>query len=379
VSDGASDPGRVRTALDRAADRILDASVYERVGIAVGSTGLALLIGLVIVALAGYDPLRFATQLVVGSFGSERAFARTLQFTTLFILAGVAVAIAFRAGVFNIGVQGQLIVGGIACVLAIVWLAPYVPDGRIGGTGLVAVGLFASVVAGGLYAALPGALKAYYGANEIITTIMLNFVAIGVVGWAVDGPLRPDDARSVRTEYLPDNVGFPQLLFEYPSFSLVGLGLALVVVVAISVVATRTSFGYDMMTSGYQLRAATYSGVDARRMIVQTMTLSGMVAGLVGAVFAIMVQGYFIDPSGLGTYGFDAIAVSLLAANNPIGVVPAALLFGALDSASSHVQIHSEVPVQLIDGIVGLVVLFVAAPELFRMIAERTGLGGDRR
>ncbi len=375
----APDSGRVRAALDRAADRMLDASVYERIGIAVGSTGLALAIGLVIVALAGYDPIRFATQLVVGSFGSERAFARTLQFTTLFVLAGVAVAIAFRAGVFNIGVQGQLIFGGIACVLSIVWLAPYLPEGRIGGVSLIVVGLLASAVAGGLYAALPGALKAYYGANEIITTIMLNFIAIGVVGWAVDGPLRPDDARSVRTEYLPDNVGFPQLLFDYPSFSLVGLGLALVVVAVISVLMTRTRFGYDMVTSGYQLRAATYSGVDAERMIVATMTLSGMVAGLVGAVFAIMVQGYFIDPTGLGTYGFDAIAVSLLAANNPIGVVPAALLFGALDSASSHVQIHSEVPVQLIDGIVGLVVLFVAAPELFRMIAERTGLGGGER
>jgi general nucleoside transport system permease protein len=92
-----------------------------------------------------------------------------------------------------------------------------------------------------------------------------------------------------------------------------------------------------------------------------------------------MIQGYFIDPSGIGTYGFDAIAVSLLAANNPVGVVPASLLFGALESSGSHVQIHSDVPVQLIDGIVGIVVLFVAAPELFRMLAKRTDLGGENR
>ena len=373
------DPGRTREALDRVAARLLDASVYERVGIAVGSTGLALLIGLLVVAAAGHNPLLFAQQLVVGSVGSTGAFTRTLRFTTLFILAGVAVAIAFRAGVFNIGVQGQLVVGGIACVLSILWLAPFAPNGTVGGVGLTLVGLFAAVVAGGLYAALPGVLKAYYDANEIITTIMLNFIAIGIVGWAVDGPLRPDDARSVRTEYLPEGVGLPSLVFSDPNFSILGLGLALAVVGVVAVGMTRTSFGYDMVTSGYQASAATFSGVDPKRTIVATMTLSGMVAGLVGAVFAIMIQGYFIDPSGIGTYGFDAIAVSLLAANNPVGVVPASLLFGALESSGSHVQIHSDVPVQLIDGIVGIVVLFVAAPELFRMLAKRTGLGGEKR
>ncbi len=358
---------------------MLDASVYERIGIAVGSTTLAILIGLLVVAAAGHDPLLFAQQLVVGSFGSERALTRTLRFTTLFILAGVAVAIAFRAGVFNIGVQGQLIFGGIACVLSIVWLAPLLPDGPLVGLGLIVVGLLAACVGGGLYGALPGALKAYYGANEIITTIMLNFIAIGLVGWAVDGPLRPDDARAVRTERLPDYVAFPQLVFEDPNFSVVGLALALGVVVVVTVLMTRTTLGYDMVTSGYQAGAATYSGVDPRRTIVTTMTISGMIAGLVGAVFAIMIQGYFTDPTGIGTYGFDAIAVSLLAANNPVGVVPAALLFGALDASSSHIQINSDVPVQLIDGIVGLVVLFVATPELFRMIARRTSIGSDDR
>ena len=373
------DSGRIRTGLDRAADRILDASIYERIGIAVGSTGLALLIGLIIVAVAGHSPIQFLQLLVEGSFGSRRAFSSTLQFTTLFILAGVAVAIAFRAGVFNIGVQGQLIFGGFFCVMSIVWLAPLFPTGPIGGIALILIGLFVAVVTGGLYAAIPGVLKAYYGANEIITTIMLNFIAIGIVGWAVDGPLRPDDARSVRTEYLPDNVAFPQLLFENPNFSIVGLAIALAVVVAITILTTRTSFGYDMVTSGHQASAATYSGVDAERMIVSTMTLSGMVAGLVGAIFAIMVQGYFIDPTGIGNYGFDAIAVSLLAANNPIGVVPAALLFGGLEASSSTIQIQTDVPVQLVDGIVGLIVLFVAAPELFRMIAQRTNLGGENR
>jgi len=372
-----ADGGRPREALEAAADRLLRASVLERIGIGIASTTAALCIGLIIAAVAGYDPIRFAGQLIAGAFGSERAIARTLRSTTLFVLTGVAVAVAFRAGVFNIGVQGQFVVGGFTTVVAIVWLANFVPGGTLGGVTLMLVGSLAGVVAGGLYGALPGVMKAYGDANEIITTIMLNFIATGFVGWLVAGPFGDPEATATRTRRLPDNVGLPRVVFDDPNLSVVGLLVMVAVVVLVAALMARTRFGYDMVTSGYQDAAATYSGVDAKRMIIATMTLSGMIAGLTGALFVIMIQGYYTDPSGIGNYGFDAIAVSLLAANNPLGVLPAGLLFGGLESASSHVQINSDVPVQLIDGIVGLVVLFVAAPELFRMIAARTGLGGE--
>jgi len=377
VSDAGS--GGARSALDRAAATMLNASVLQRVAIATASTVLALSVGLVVVAAAGYDPVAFLLNVVEGSFGDRTATARTLKFTTVFVLTGVAVAIAFRAGVFNIGVQGQFVVGGFACVVAILRLAPMLPGGTVGGAALILLGTLAAVVAGGLYAAIPGALKAYADANEIITTIMLNFIAVGVVGYLVEGPLRGEGNRAPNTERIPEYVEFPALVFDVPDFSLVGLGVALVVVALVAVVMARTGVGYDMVTSGHQESAATYSGVDAERTIVRTMAFSGMVAGVAGAVFAIMIQGYYSDPSGIGTYGFDAIAVSLLAANNPLGVVPAGLLFGGLDSAGTHIGINSDVPVQLIDGIIGLVVLFVAAPELFRMAAARTGLGGEDR
>ncbi|WP_409025340.1 ABC transporter permease [Halalkalicoccus salilacus] len=358
---------------------MVNATVLQRLAIATAATALALLIGLVVVAAAGYDPLQFASQLIEGSFGDGNAIARTLKFTTIFILTGVSVAIAFRAGVFNIGVQGQFVVGGFATVLSILWLAPMLPEGPVGGLGLMLIGTLAAVLAGGAYAAVPGVLKAYGGANEIITTIMLNFIAVGVVGWLVEGPLRGEGNRAPNTERLPEYVSLPRIVSDNPDFSVVGLGVALTVVAIVFVVMVRTRFGYDMVTSGHQEAAAAYSGVDAKRTIVATMTVSGMVAGVAGAVFAIMIQGYYSDPSGIGTYGFDAIAVSLLAANNPIGVIPAGLLFGGLDSAGSYIGISSDVPVQLIDGISGLVVLFVAVPELFRMAARRTGLGGDER
>lgn len=364
-------------ALDAVAARLLDASVLERIGIAVASTTLAILIGLVVAAATGYDPVQFASQLLVGAFGSERAIARTLRSTTLFVLTGVAVAIAFRAGVFNIGVQGQFVVGGFSTVVSIIWLAAFVPSGTVGGVVLMLFGTAVGVVAGGLYGALPGVMKAYGDANEIITTIMLNFIATGFVGWLVAGPFGDPEATATRTRRLPENVELPQAVFGDPNLSIVGIVLMLGVVALVAVIMTRTRFGYDMVTSGYQNTAATYSGVDAKRMVISTMAFSGMIAGLTGALFVIMIQGYYTDPSGIGNYGFDAIAVSLLAANNPLGVLPAGLLFGGLESAGSHVQINSDVPVQLIDGMVGLVVLFVAAPELFRMIAARTGLGGD--
>nr|WP_244605561.1 ABC transporter permease [Halorussus marinus] len=365
--------------LDRAADRMLGASAVQRLLIATASTVLALVVGLVVVAAAGYDPATFLVNVFEGSFGDATAVAQTLRSTTLFVLTGVAVAVAFRAGVFNIGVQGQFVVGGFATVVSILWLAPLAPENAVGGAALLVCGALAAVVAGGLYGALPGVLKAYADANEIITTIMLNFIAIGVVGWLVDGPFRGEGQRAPNTARIPEHVGLPRLVFDVPDFSVVGLAVALVAVGAIAVVMERTRLGYDMITSGHQEAAAAFSGVDAKRTIVATMTLSGMVAGVAGAVFAVMIQGYYSDPSGIGTYGFDAIAVSLLAANNPLGVVPAGLLFGGLDAAGRHIGIYSDVPVQLIDGVVGLVVLFVAAPELFRMAARRTGLGGEDR
>jgi simple sugar transport system permease protein len=131
------------------------------------------------------------------------------------------------------------------------------------------------------------------------------------------------------------------------------------------------------VTSGYQQRAADYSGVNSNRTIITTMTFSGMVAGLAGAIFAIMILGYYSDPSTFPTFGFDAIAVSLLAANNPLGVIPAGILFGALDAGGQYIGFTLDVPAELVDGVIGLIVLFVAAPELFRMSARRVGLGGD--
>jgi len=203
---------------------------------------------------------------------------------------------------------------------------------------------------------------------------MLNFIATGVVGWLVQNPFRGEGNAAPNTERIPEYVSLPSIVFDSSGFSIIGLGIALATVAIIFVVMERSRFGYDMVTSGHQESAATYSGVGAKRTVVMTMALSGMVAGIAGAVFAIMIQGYYTDPSGIGTYGFDAIAVSLLAANNPIGIIPAGLLF-EVSSLPGRTSVSTlTFPCRLIDGVIGLVILFVAVPELFRMAAVRTGL-----
>ncbi|WP_135853232.1 ABC transporter permease [Halorussus salinus] len=358
---------------------MLRASVVERFAIAVAATLLALFLGSVVVAAAGYDAVEFVSSLAYGAFGSSSNVAFTLRQSTMLVLAGVAVAVAFRAGVFNIGVQGQFVVGGFATAVTVLFLAPMLPEGAVGGVLLVGLGTLAAILSGGAYAALPGLMKAYADANEVITTIMLNFIASGVVFFLVDRYLRPAGASAPNTETFPEYVSLPSVVFDSPSFSVVGLGVALATVLVVYVVMARTGFGYDLVTSGHQEPAAAYSGVDPKRNVVATMTFSGMVAGLAGAMFTVMILGYYSDPSTFPRFGFDAIAVSLLAANNPLGVVPAGILFGGLDAGGQYIGFTLDVPPELVDGVVGLVVLFVATPELFRMAARRTGLGGDSR
>lgn len=364
--------------IGQAIDRVIELTALERVAVGFASTALALLIGLVIVAATGHSPLLFVVEMLNGTMGSVRGIALTLRETTIYILAGVAVAVAFRAGIYNIGVHGQLIVGGIAAVMTILWSAPYLPENVLSGLLLILIGISVGIVCGGLYATIPGILKVYAEANEIITTIMLNFVALRVGLYLLAGPFQGEGIQEPRTSSLPDHADVPEILFSESTFSIVGLLIALAVVAGAYVLLTRTSVGFEMVTSGKQETAARYAGVEASRTIIGTMTLSGMIAGLTGAILGIMVLEGFVNPNGIATYGYDAIAVSLLAGNNPLGVIPAGMLFGGLARGGSYIGVTTEIPTQLMDGVVGLVVLFVAVPELFRMRYLRRAERGER-
>jgi len=334
-----------------------------------------------------YDPVTVYDRLFLGALGDPLSggwtplntqFGVTIRETTILIFTGLSVAMAFRAGIFNIGTQGQMIVGGLATALAVLWAAPLF-SGLAGTLVLVPLGLVVGAVFGGLYGALPGVLKAYADANEVITTIMLNFIATGIVLYLVSEVVKDPDSFANQTVPLPEYATLPTGVFgPGANASVVAFLFGLVALVALFLFIERTRFGFDVRTSGLQSPAAEYGGVDAKRTIVFSMTLSGALGGVAGAIYVLMVLGNF--QAGVPNYGFDGITVAILAGNNPLGVGLSAFLFGILKSGSTVVQVASDVPPQLVGVLRGLIILFVAMPEFFRIVGRRLAPpepGGD--
>ncbi|MEF8789939.1 MAG: ABC transporter permease [Haloarculaceae archaeon] len=423
------------SALDRARaalDRLARASATERFLLSVAALVLSIVVGTVLVLAAGrattcetaafvlthptpfglprlfsmgfcFDPVAVFDRLFFGALGDpikqgwgpltpvrggplnpfrqgyellNPQMAVTLRETTILVFSGLAVAIAFRAGIFNIGTQGQLVLGALGTGLSVLWAAPFAPAGIVGTVLLVTLGLAVGAIVGGIYGAIPGALKAYAEANEVITTIMLNFVATGVAFFLVANYVRNPDSQAVETTPVPDGALIPPLLFEpRDDFSFVALGLGVALVLGVYYMLERTAFGYDVRTSGLQPDAAEYGGVDAERTVVYSMALSGAIGGIGGAIYVLMILGKF--QTGVPSYGFDGITVSILAGNNPLGVGFAAFLFGILKSGSTVVQFATDVPPQLVGVLRGLIILFVAMPEFFRLLARGIGPTAD--
>jgi simple sugar transport system permease protein len=316
-------------------------------------------------------PGLFADNWQLFNFG----LALTLKETTLLVFTGLSVAVAFRAGLFNIGTQGQLILGALATGLFALFASQVLPATALGALVLIPAAILVGAVVGGLYGAIPGALKAYADANEVITTIMLNFIAAQVAFVVVSEYFRNPDSQVVETTPLPDFATIQPvssfLPFGFPGsgdFSILALLFAFALVGVVYFVLERTSFGYDLRTSGIQPEAAEYGGVDAKRTTVTSMFLSGALGGIGGAVWVLMVIGKW--KAGVPSLGFDGITVSILAGNNPLGVFPAALLFGTLKSGSVAVQFQTGVPKQLVGVLRGLIILFVAMPEFFRLLGR---------
>jgi ABC-type uncharacterized transport system permease subunit len=396
---GGADDGGSRPRWRRLADRLVAASATERIVISVAALALSIVVGWFLVFFSGmlasceqaayaagpvkscYQPTDTYNELFLSSFRRKSGVAILGKETTLLIFTGLSVAVAFRAGMFNIGTQGQLVAGALVSALAAVAVGGIVPRGPLGTVVLLPVTLVAGALAGGLYGAIPGALKAYAEANEVITTIMLNFVATKLALVAVSEFFQAPETAIVRTRAVPSNARFPVVPgigFEQTSdFSILVLVTGLLLVAGIYYLLTRTSFGYDVRASGVQPEAAEYGGVPAERTMVLSMALSGAIGGIGGAVWVLMVTTYY--QTGVPAFGFDGITVSILAGNNPLGVGLAALLFGTLKAGSLSVDINTPVPRELVGVLRGLIILFVAMPEFFRMAWARTGWesGGD--
>lgn len=309
---------------------------------------LAILVGALLVA--GVGPLDTLTVLVKGSLGSASAIAGTLRETTPLIIAGLAVFVGLRAGLFNIGVEGQLLVGALAATAA--GLA-------VPGPGGILLGIVAGAVAGGLWALPAGWIRAYRNGHEVITTIMLNNIALFFTNWLITGPLKDPGQDSPTTRTLEASTRLPQIIDEPPFTVNVALPLGIAAVCVLAIWLRRTVAGYELQAVGANPTAARFAGIHPRRTMLSAMVGSGAIAGLAGAVQLLSYEGRFYAGFSPG-YGFDALGVALLAGSNALGIIPSSLLFGILAKGGTALQIEG-VPKGITTVVLGLLILLAAA------------------
>jgi ABC-type uncharacterized transport system permease subunit len=323
----------------------------------------ALAAGAVFIAAIGEKPLEIYALLASQAFGTGYGIGQTLFRATPLLFTGLAVALGFRAGLFNIGVEGQMYLGGFAAALAGAYLPAPAPL-------MLPAAILAAALAGGAWGAVPGVLKARFGSHEVINTIMLNFVAFALVSWAGHGLF---ETATVRTREIAAAAELPRLdslagaLRGAPVNASLGLGLLLAA--GIAALLFRTRFGYELRAVGHNAPAAEFGGVRTGATQALALALSGVVAGLGGVNFVLGYKHYF-EMGFSGGAGFIGIAVALLGRNHPLGVVVAALFFGALSYGG--LVVNQRVPRELVDVLMALVILFaITARPLLDRVARR--------
>jgi general nucleoside transport system permease protein len=292
-----------------------------------------------------------------------RPLTESLVTSTPLILAGLAVAISFRAGMFNIGVEGQMVIGAIGATVT-----AFALEGQVPAAVILAASLTMGVVFGGFWGFIPGFLKARTGAHEVITTIMLNYVAAQIFFFVLRWDLlRAPGSTAPISKPLGGFVDIP-LIIDLPAIRLdYSFVAALLIAAAVSFLLFRTTKGFELRAAGFNLTAARYAGMSAGGSMMLAMALSGALAGLAGSFVVIGTVGQ-LSADLSGGIGFTAIALALVAGLRPGGVVIAGLLFGALTSGGQGMGIESGVPFDILTFIMALVIMFVAAPALIRSI-----------
>ena len=299
-----------------------------------------------------------------GSVGSLTAVSETLTAAIPLVLAGLGLALGFRAGLFNIGAEGQLLLGGMAAVVAGFMLngLPWIIH--------LPLALLAGAIVGALYAAIAGWLKAATGAHEVISTIMLNLISFRLLDYLLRQPFIQKDGRSDPiSKSVPDSAELPRLLdWIDPNLRLhAGLFLMLAAVAFVYWLLFRSKIGFAFRASGENPHAAQYAGMRSSLVIIAAMATAGALAGLAGAsqVLGVLDRA---TPGFSAGIGFDAIAVALMGRSHPLGVLLAGLLFGALEAGGRQMQVDAGVSIDLISIIQALIIVFIAAPLLVKSI-----------
>lgn len=333
-------------------------SVLRELGLSVAAVILALAMGALLIRAAGYSIADAYYNLYSGAFGSVYSIADTLVNSIPLLFTGLAIAFGFKAGLFNIGAEGQMYVGALATAVVAVSVPP--AWGYLG----ILVALAAGALTGAAWGFFPGYLRARTGAHEVITTIMLNYIATLLTTYLVKHYFKAPGPVD-QTPLVPPALRLPELIATTRLTWAIFLALALVATV--HWLLTRTVLGYEISAVGMNPSAAAYAGVPVRQRMSLAMAISGAVAGLAGSTLVLGVLHRFITNFSPG-YGFTGIAVAVLARNHPWGVVPAALLFGALQAGGLSMQLFARIPSDLMTVIQGLVILFVSAPALIQLL-----------
>lgn len=336
----------------------LDSIVVPLVAILLG-----LLVGAVVMVIGGYNPIDAYTALIKRVVGNPYDLGETIRQITPLIFTGLAVAFAFRSGMFNIGADGQVLIGMTTATAVSLSL-----DG-VHAIVTVPLAVIAGGIAGGCWAAIAGFLKAKRGINEVITTIMLNWVALYLSNYVIrhffllKGQNRSEDIHASAT------LTFLSQLFDNARVHW-GTVVALLVAAFFYIYLWKTKQGYEMRAVGFNQHAAEYAGMNVGRNVVKAMFISGVFAGLAGTFEVLGVfhfQSVFAASPG---YGFDGIAVALLGMNHPIGVVFAAILYGVLTYGSAGMSFAAGVPPELIKVIIGSIIFFIAAQGIVRFVLK---------
>ncbi len=325
----------------------------------------ALIICAIIIMLMGKDPLLAYYHLLRGAFWGKSAIAQTLIQATPLIYTGLAVAFAFRAGLFNIGAQGQVIMGGlVAASLGAFVMTPLLNN--------MLFMIMLVCAAGFIYAAIAGWLKARLGVHEVISTIMLNYVAINLENYMLNYPLKEGGLKGPSPQS-PPVMEWVQYWNIIPGTNLnFGLIIALACAAGVWFILNRSVAGYEIKAVGHNAPAAENSGINVPWRIILALGVSGSLASLAGAERVLGGIGQDRYLSGLmADYGFDGIAVALLGKNHPVGVVVAAILFGALRAGAMRMQFMANVPSQVIIIVQAIIIVLVAAENIFRFALER--------
>lgn len=324
----------------------------------------ALVVSGLIIALIGEDPFRAMEVMIKGAFVYKGALGYTLYYTTNFIFTGLAVAVAFHAAMFNIGGEGQAYMGGLGAGCAVL-----LADAILPGVLMIPFAVIFASLFGAVWALIPGWLQAVRGSHIVITTIMFNFIASTLIVSLLAGPLMRDGQGAPETRPFAETAHMPYMHDLWGGLGIeaartplnISLFFALAAAVLVWFIIWRTRFGYAVRAMGFSPGAAEYAGMNATRIIVLAMALSGALAGLM-ASNAVLGEPHKLVLNFTGGYGFTGIAVALMGRNHPVGIVMAALLFGALTQGGTELDFEFQtITRETVLVVQGLIILFSGA------------------